>query len=51
MAYRIMMSLISNSVKSNDELSNMADVYYGGGRLTDNQYAEIIGMIGKREEL
>lgn len=35
MAYRIMKSLISNGTKSNEELSNMVDVYYSGGRLTD----------------
>ncbi len=50
MAYRIMKSLISNSMKSNEELSAMADVYYGSGRLTDEQYTEIVTLIGKREE-
>lgn len=50
MAYRIMKSLISNSTKSNEELSTMADVYYGSGRLTDEQYTQIVTMIGQREE-
>lgn len=50
MAYKIMKSLISNSSKTNEELSTMADVYYGSGRLTDEQYTEIVVMIGKREE-
>ena len=50
MAYRIMKSLISNSTKSNEELSTMADVYYGSGRLTDEQYTQIVILIGQREE-
>lgn len=50
MAYRIMKSLISNSGKTNGELAVMADVYYGSGRLTDEQYTEIAGLIGQREE-
>ena len=50
MAYRIMKSLISNSTKSNEELSTMADVYYGSGRLTDEQYTQIVTLIGQREE-
>lgn len=37
-------------MKSNEELSAMADVYYGSGRLTDEQYTEIVTLIGKREE-
>lgn len=27
----------------------MADVYYGSGRLMDEQYTEIVAMIGQRE--
>lgn len=50
MAYRIMKSLIANSGKTNEELTTMADVYYGSGRLTDEQYTEIVAMIGQREE-
>lgn len=50
MAYRIMKSLISNSSKTNEELSTMADVYYGTGRLTDEQYTEIAALIGQRED-
>lgn len=51
MAYKIMKSLISNSTKSNEELSTMADVYYGSGRMTDDQYSEVVALIGKREEV
>lgn len=50
MAYRIMKSLISNSGKTNEELSTMADVYYGTGRLTGEQYAEITELIRQKEE-
>lgn len=50
MAYRIMKSLISNSGKTNEELADMADVYYGSGRLSEDQYTEIVGLIGQREE-
>lgn len=49
MAYRIMKSLISNSAKTNEELTTMADVYYGSGRLSDEQYTEIVALIGQRE--
>lgn len=50
MAYRIMKSLISNSEKTKEELADMADVYYGSGRLSEDQYTEIVGLIGQREE-
>lgn len=50
MAHRIMKNLIQNSSKKNEELSDMADVYYGVGRLTDEQYAEIVSLIGQRGE-
>lgn len=50
MAYKIMRSLISNNNKSNEDLADMADVYYGTGRLTDEQYTEIVDLIGKRGE-
>lgn len=48
MAYRIMKSLISNSLKTNEELATMADVYYRSGRLTEGQYTEIVSLIGQR---
>lgn len=46
MAYKIMKSLMQNSTKTKDELLNMADVYYAAGRLTDDEYTEIVGLIG-----
>lgn len=50
MAYRIMKNLLQNSSKTNEDLADMADVYYGSGRLTDEQYTEIVDLIGKRGE-
>ena len=32
-----------------EELAAMADVYYGSGRLSDEQYTEIVNLIGQRE--
>jgi hypothetical protein len=46
MAYKIMKKLITDRKKTKDELINMADVYYGAGRLTDEEYQEIITLIG-----
>ncbi|MDE6602243.1 MAG: hypothetical protein K2K90_08790 [Lachnospiraceae bacterium] len=45
MAYRILKSLISNSAKSGAELTEMADVYYGAGRLTPEEYCDILERI------
>lgn len=50
MAYKIMKNLIVNGSKPKEELLNMADVYYAAGRLTDNEYTEIIGLIGTDED-
>lgn len=50
MAYKIMKSLISNSSKTKEELSTMADVYYGSGRLTEEQYTEIVALIRRGED-
>lgn len=48
MAYKIMRSLIANSDKSKEALSNMLDVYYGAGRLTDEQYQELASLISSK---
>ena len=47
MAYKILKYLVASGRKTKDELLGMADVYYGAGRLTEEQYTEIIGMIGE----
>lgn len=45
MAYKCMVKLIAKGARSKEELLNMADVYYASGRLTDEQYTEIIALI------
>ena len=45
MAYKIMKNLIANGKMTNEELFNMADVYYAAGRLTETEYSEIIDQI------
>lgn len=51
MAYKIMKSLIQNSDKTKEELLDMADVYYAAGRLTAEEYTEIVGIINQESEL
>lgn len=51
MAYKIMKSLIYNGEKTTNELKDMADVYYGAGRLTEEEYNEIIVLINQKEEM
>lgn len=46
MAYKIMRNLIQNNTKSKDELLDMADVYYAAGRLSAEEYSEIVDLIG-----
>lgn len=45
MAYKCMIKLIAKRERSKDELLNMADVYYAAGRLSDEQYEEIVALI------
>lgn len=45
-----MKSLMQNSTKTKDELLDMADVYYAAGRLTGEQYTEIVESINSRKE-
>lgn len=49
MAYRIMSKLIENYEKGSftkDKLADMCDTYYGAGRLTDEEYTELMEKIG-----
>lgn len=48
MAYKIMKSLIANSKKTKEELLNMADVYYAAGRLSDEQYTELVELMEQK---
>ena len=47
MAYKIMKNLIQSRVKTKEELLDMADVYYAAGRLTAEEYKEIVDEINK----
>lgn len=46
MAYKLMKKLIPSGRKSKEELLNMCDVYYAAGRLTDEEYSELVSLIG-----
>lgn len=50
MAYKIMKTLINGDSKTKEELAEMADVYYGSGRLSKDEYEDIIYRIRNREE-
>lgn len=45
MAYKILKQLIQNKQKTNQDLLNMADVYYAAGRLDEEEYKDIIQLI------
>ncbi len=45
MAYKILKKLIADKTKTTADLLNMADVYYAAGRLTDEQFSEIVSLI------
>lgn len=47
MAYRILKKLIADGSRPKEKLMEMADVYYAAGRITGDQYADIIDMIRK----
>lgn len=47
MAYKLMIKLIANGKTPKEELLNKADVYYAAGRLTDEQYTEVVRLIGE----
>lgn len=44
MAYKLMKALI-NMRKPVEELTRKCNVYYAAGQLTDDQYAELMGII------
>lgn len=47
MAYKLLKNLVAMGRKSKEELLDMADVYYGVGRITSEQYTELIGLINQ----
>ena len=44
-AYKILKKLLSDKAKTNEKLLKMADVYYGAGRITKEEYEDIISRI------
>lgn len=47
MPYRILRNFIQNGIKTGDQIAIMADVYYAAGRITADEYADIIDRISK----
>lgn len=50
MAYRLMQQLIAQGRRAKEQLNEMADVYYAAGRMTSEQYADIVAQIGAMEQ-
>lgn len=50
MAYKILKKLITDKTKTAGDLLNMADVYYAAGRLTDEQFSEVVDLIASSTE-
>lgn len=55
MAYKLMLKLIQNLEKgkgsyTKERLMEMLDVYYGAGRVTDQQYEELMERLNAIEE-
>lgn len=51
MAYRTLKKLIELNRKTTEELLNMCDVYYGTGRLKEEEYLELVELImAKKQE-
>ena len=42
MAYKILKSLISNGKKTTEKILTMADVYYAAGKISQEQYEDIV---------
>lgn len=45
MAYRLMLQLIEQGKRQKERLLEMADVYYAAGRMTSEEYEDIISKI------
>lgn len=44
-AYKILKKLFSDGTKSKEEILVMADVYYGAGRISKEEYEDIMSRI------
>lgn len=51
MPYRILRIFIQNKEKTKEQIAVMADVYYAAGRITAEEYVDVIGRIGKMEQV
>ena len=49
MAYKILKRLIVNGQKTKEEILDMADVYYAAGRLSQEQYEDIVAACNREE--
>lgn len=41
-AYKILKKLISDRVRTKEDILKMADVYYAAGRITEDEYTDIV---------
>lgn len=48
MAYKILKQLIFNGSRSKEAILKMADVYYATGRITEEEYRDIISQNEKK---
>lgn len=44
-AYKILKKLNSDKAKPKEEILKMADVYYAAGRISEEEYGDIISLI------
>ena len=47
MPYKILRNFIQNETKTKDQIAVMADVYYAAGRITADEYADVIERADK----
>lgn len=50
LGYRILMTLIKQKTKNENELGDMADMYYGKSRITAEEYGKVIDEIRNVEQ-
>ena len=47
MAYRLMKRIIERGGYDRDDVMDKLDTYYASGRLSKEQYEELMGMVGE----
>lgn len=50
MPYRILKNFIQNRTKTKEQIAVMADVYYAAGRITADEYADVIEQTKKMKQ-